>query len=161
MKVSFYVILFSIFIVRVVKILKLYCIMQIVKGSQDNMPSKSEQTYSKIYDSIASYSLIITWGGWLVYFFSGACSFFIVMIFFFLNSFKLWHGVFCNSVFAFILLPIFPPSSMFGTPFLFGCGSNFSHSCGLDCRRHNSIWVTPARWMKALVTNWIWAPTYF
>ncbi len=38
MKVSFYVILSSIniFIVRVVKIIKLYCIMQIVNGSQES-----------------------------------------------------------------------------------------------------------------------------
>lgn len=53
---------------------------------------------------------------WLVYFFSGACYLF--------NSFPyslttVRDIVFCNLVFAFILLPIFPPSSVFGTPLPF------------------------------------------
>jgi hypothetical protein len=134
--------------------LKIICQARVNKHT----PNNSRKREKKKHDSIA-HSLIITWGGWFTFSQVRVSLFFFAI--FSLNFFQTVTWCFCNLVFAFILLAIFRLLQCLGLQPFGGVDPFFSHSCGFECRRHNSTWATPARWMKALVINWIWAPTYF
>jgi hypothetical protein len=134
--------------------LKIICQARVNKHTPNNSRKREKKTRQHC-------TFFNNYMRWLVYFFSGACFSFFFLLSFLSIFFQTVTWCFCNLVFAFILLAIFRLLQCLGLQPFGGVDPFFSHSCGFECRRHNSTWATPARWMKALVINWIWAPTYF